>query len=386
MSKYSVKDEPIVISKYLLDMFLNPKSKRYASPEHPSDLIAMYMFYYYTAKWQKTNSVRATTGYVAEGLKWSIPRVQRSKKVLMELGLIEERRERDETGRIGKIYIQVNFIWGAEATEEVVHHPRGSPPSGKTLEWKNHAVDNHAVEKPSVENPTTNALSDNSLNALSENKENALSDNRESAQNFSSLNSFGEHEEEKTEKNIESTNPLPLEGTGSECISPPTPSFPHTAKNPKATIPRRPRSVPFYKPPHTYGKDSPEMWLVAVFCKALKEHMPEVIPPDTPREITGWAAEMGSILEKGYKSEAIIKAIEFASTDDWWKGKIAEPRYLRNNISRLVAQMSVPKKGGMSNRAREAGLEEYQELNKDNPWVFETYHVQHPQKEGEKEP
>ena len=352
MSKYSVKDEPIVISKYLLDMFLNPKSNRYADPEHPSDLIALYMFYYYTAKWQKTNSVRATTGYVAEGLKWSIPRVQRSKKVLMELGLIEERRERDEAGRIGKIYIQVNFIWGAEATKEVVHHPRESPPSGKPLEWKNHAVDNHTVEKPPVENPMTNALSDNSLNALSENKGNALSENRESAQKNSPQNSLGEHEEKKTENLLEGTEEKILEkimesptsSFGSEYISPPTSSFPSTAKNPKATVHRKPPLSPKYKPQHIYGKSSQEMILVDAFCTELEKQVPDIKPPKTLGKAQRWAAEMGNILIEGHKPEIIIKAAKFAFRG-WWRGKVVDPWHLSKNINMLITQMSTEKGG-----------------------------------------
>lgn len=105
MSGYNIKDEPIVISKYLLDMLLNPKSNRYADPEHPSDLIALYLFYYYTAKWQKTSRVQATTGYAAEGLKWSVPRVQRTKKVLIELGVIEDVQDRDDAGKRERAYI-----------------------------------------------------------------------------------------------------------------------------------------------------------------------------------------------------------------------------------------------------------------------------------------
>ena len=54
---YDIQDEPIVIHKSIIDKFLKK--------DKPGDLIALYLFYYYTAKWQKTNQPKATTGYSA---------------------------------------------------------------------------------------------------------------------------------------------------------------------------------------------------------------------------------------------------------------------------------------------------------------------------------
>ena len=59
---YPIEEEPIVLSKPLLDIFL-------AEP-NPANLIGLYCFYYYTAKWQGTNQPKATIIYTAKGMKW----------------------------------------------------------------------------------------------------------------------------------------------------------------------------------------------------------------------------------------------------------------------------------------------------------------------------
>lgn len=107
---YNKNEEPIVISKALLDLLL--------SQEKPTDLIVLYVFYYYTAKWQGTNQVRATVVYVCGGLKWTAKRTQAARKKLAQLGLIEDLYDRNAaTGRIEAAYVKVNFLWSKRAIE-----------------------------------------------------------------------------------------------------------------------------------------------------------------------------------------------------------------------------------------------------------------------------
>ena len=68
-SPYDKNQEPIVISKATSDIFLKEKN--------PSELMALYWFYYYTAKWQGTNNAKATTFYAAKGLKWGEDKIRR---------------------------------------------------------------------------------------------------------------------------------------------------------------------------------------------------------------------------------------------------------------------------------------------------------------------
>jgi len=142
---YAVDEEPIVLSKPLLDTFL--------SQPKPADLISLYCFYYYTAKWQKTNQPKATTGYVAKGLVWGTDRVRNAKKGLIKLKLIEDIVTRGEGNRVVGHYIKVNFIWKTTTIKDYFH-PQGFPESGNA----------HTVE-----GNEGNALSSNNINALSTN-------------------------------------------------------------------------------------------------------------------------------------------------------------------------------------------------------------------------
>jgi hypothetical protein len=148
---YAVNDEPLITSKITFDILLKQ--------ENPSDLIALYHFYYYTAKWQNTNRARATTSYTANGLKWSEPRVRKNKKVLLMLGFIEDHQSRNpDTKEITGHYVKVNLIFGSTskpiattgATKK--SHPVRTPPRRRN---------------DSVVNLTPNALKTiSSLNAL----------------------------------------------------------------------------------------------------------------------------------------------------------------------------------------------------------------------------
>lgn len=141
---YDKFQEPLVISKPIMEILL--KQKKY------SDLISLYLFYYYTAKWQRTDQARATTLYTAQGMNWTEERVRKAKKILIGLGLIEDITHRDETTQVilGH-YIKVNF------------------------KWDFHTSDNpHYAKRQSVDNPTPNALENNNINALESNNINAL--------------------------------------------------------------------------------------------------------------------------------------------------------------------------------------------------------------------
>jgi len=135
-----IENNIIILSKQTIDAFLDE--------EKPSDLIALYCFYYYTAKWQKTNQPKATTSYVENGLKWTKERVQINKKQLIKLGLINDIVKKSKEGKIIGWYIKLNYLW---KNETIKNHQQEKPASGKSYP---------------VENPTTNALSDNNINAL----------------------------------------------------------------------------------------------------------------------------------------------------------------------------------------------------------------------------
>lgn len=165
-----LEDQLVIITKQTLDVFLQQ--------DNPADLIGLYTFYYYTAKWQKTNQIRCTTSYAANGLHMGEQKIRTLKKQLIELGLIEDVAVRNNLNQIEGHYIRMKYIFRQDTTA-------GQVP---TLA-KNHSVENedceksHTCKKPqcgkshSVENCKTNALSDNKENALSDSNLNALNTN-----------------------------------------------------------------------------------------------------------------------------------------------------------------------------------------------------------------
>jgi len=107
---YTTQEEPIILSKPLLDLLLKDKK--------PPEVISLYCFYYYTAKWQKTNQPKASTNYVANGLRWSNDKVREVKQRLRRLRLIKDIQIRNKKGQITAHYIKINFLW----SHDKVHH------------------------------------------------------------------------------------------------------------------------------------------------------------------------------------------------------------------------------------------------------------------------
>lgn len=148
---YNEQEEPIVLSKALFDLLLKQ--------EHFSELLALYSFYYYTAKWQRTNTPKAINSYVSNALGWSENKVTMYKTKLIQLNLIENYLRKDESNnKIRGHYIKVNFVWSRNSISDL----HDSSTSQKT----------HTVEILG------------GINALnSTNKRNALSTNKTSLEN-----------------------------------------------------------------------------------------------------------------------------------------------------------------------------------------------------------
>jgi len=153
MEQQFIEDNLILLSKQTIDLFF--------SSDKPSDNISLYTLYYYTAKWQKTNSIKCTTSYASKALKWSKARTITAKKFLIEKGLIEDVKRKSKEGKITGWYIKINYVWKKEKVEAVIteNHPHENAQGGLV----------HPVESLH-----TNALSDNNLNALSGSNINAL--------------------------------------------------------------------------------------------------------------------------------------------------------------------------------------------------------------------
>jgi hypothetical protein len=106
---YNQIDEPLVFSKALFDILLKE--------DNPGELLALYAFYYYTAKWQRTNQPMAIGNYTATALKIGIKKVKELKHRLRELGLIESIVRRDSQNRVSGHFIGLNMVWQTPAVQ-----------------------------------------------------------------------------------------------------------------------------------------------------------------------------------------------------------------------------------------------------------------------------
>ncbi len=96
-----IADGLLIINKITID-------KLY-SLENCADCVALYIFYYKVAKWQKTNVIKASDDYVKKSLKWGIDKIRKTKQTLKENGLINIVQRRDN-GKISGWYIEVSYL------------------------------------------------------------------------------------------------------------------------------------------------------------------------------------------------------------------------------------------------------------------------------------
>uniref|UniRef100_A0A7C4U118 Uncharacterized protein n=1 Tax=Caldisericum exile TaxID=693075 RepID=A0A7C4U118_9BACT len=147
--EFKLEEELCIISRYTLDTLF----------KKCSDAVTLYLFYYYTAKWQKTNQPKATPSYCKKGLGWGDIRFERADKVLRELGLVEKIADKNEKGQIVGWYVRLNYIWSKEKTKSLGNI---KPEPMKT----------RGVENPYSGEKSINALNVNNINALNVNNNN----------------------------------------------------------------------------------------------------------------------------------------------------------------------------------------------------------------------
>lgn len=154
-SEKIMKDPPIIISKHTMDDFLKE--------DNPVDLIGLYAFYYYTAKWQKTNIIKALKVYVLKGAKIGKPRFEKANNTLKKMNLIETVVRKDNKGKITGWYIKLNFIW----KQDTVNSLNLISPEGRKLVPGNKPItlSSHKPVLPPGGLEKTNALNANTPGA-----------------------------------------------------------------------------------------------------------------------------------------------------------------------------------------------------------------------------
>ena len=107
---YDIADDLLILNKITVD--------RLFQLENCADCIALYVFYYKTAKWQKTNTVKANDQYVKKSLKWGISKIQKTKQTLKEHGLIDIVQRRKD-GKIEGWFIKVSYLVNERKADEI---------------------------------------------------------------------------------------------------------------------------------------------------------------------------------------------------------------------------------------------------------------------------
>jgi len=171
MSKVDLENEICIVSKATIDSFLKQ--------DKPADLIALYLFYYYTAKWQGTNQPRVTIPYVCKGLGWGHNRVRDTKRKLVSMGLIEDVRRTDEHGKTTGWFIRIKYFWSRK-TEANIHPTYNG--EGGLCKSNNHNKNSTLPKNHRVDFREVNALNDNNKNALSDNIPGKTSHRQKSSQ------------------------------------------------------------------------------------------------------------------------------------------------------------------------------------------------------------
>ena len=105
-----IADDLLILNKITID--------RLFQLDNCVDCIALYMFYYKTAKWQKTNTVKANDVYVRKCLKWGKNKLTKIKDVLKENGLINVVQRRSN-GKIVGWYVEVSYLVAQKKTEDI---------------------------------------------------------------------------------------------------------------------------------------------------------------------------------------------------------------------------------------------------------------------------
>lgn len=153
-----ISDELLILNKITIEKLF--------SLENCDSCVALYMFYYKTAKWQKTNIIKSTDTYVSKVMKWGKNKITNIKKILKENGLINIVQRRSN-GKILGWYIKVNYIISDNKLESTtIHINCQNPPEQEVAPARTGCGDTNAY------NNNINTYNNN-INAYNNTKENS---------------------------------------------------------------------------------------------------------------------------------------------------------------------------------------------------------------------
>ena len=171
-----IADDLLILNKMTVDTLFKL--------DNCADCIALYVFYYKTAKWQKTNTIKANDLYVKKSLKWGIDKIKRTKAILKEHGLINIVQRRKD-GKIEGWYIEVAYLVTQKKIDDIkikveeINNTLNPPLEPSTIPESNN-TQNQQVENSTNGEEEINALKEvikslkKEIKILKENSINAL--------------------------------------------------------------------------------------------------------------------------------------------------------------------------------------------------------------------
>lgn len=135
--------------------------------ENCAECIALYVFYYKTAKWQKNSSVKASDKYVMDCLKWGRKKLTDTKKTLKECGLIEIIQRRKDN-KITGWYVKINYVISQRRAEDIKIHTEEEKPTENKEEMEEPeeatSIKSKKYQKQQVPKATSSFQNTNTIN------------------------------------------------------------------------------------------------------------------------------------------------------------------------------------------------------------------------------
>lgn len=148
-----IADDLLILNKITID--------RLFQLENCADCIALYVFYYKTAKWQKTDTVKANDQYVKKSIKLGISKIQKTKQTLKEHGLIDIVQRRKD-GKIEGWFIKVSYLVSERKADEIKIKVQDiNNTQNEQVVQDSNNTQNEQVENSTCGNEDTNALKEN---------------------------------------------------------------------------------------------------------------------------------------------------------------------------------------------------------------------------------
>ena len=145
-----IADQLLIVDKRTIDHLF--------SLDDPADCVALYMFFYKTAKWQGNRSIKANDVYIRKCLGWGAKRVTNAKQRLEDAGMIKKVARR-KNGKIVGHFIEVAYLFHHNTRKPLVDETTcgfGETNTNKEYIKYSNNIDKNIDTKVSIEQSSEN--------------------------------------------------------------------------------------------------------------------------------------------------------------------------------------------------------------------------------------